>query len=140
VHAGPQQCIIPSLLTYIARQKGFPSIQHIKDTADGIAIADEWAHVWHYTEAVNPYVTQHVDYVPSYCSIICCGVAAVVGDYTRHSSSYVCHATSSGAAACSLFVCYRQHMGQCMICVADCTGISALGAVTLLDVEKLLLR
>jgi hypothetical protein len=64
VHAGPQQCIIPSLLTYIARQKGFPSIQHIKDTADGIAIADEWAHVWHYTEAVNPYVTQHVDYVP----------------------------------------------------------------------------
>lgn len=76
----------------------------------------------------------------SYCSIICCGVAAVVGDYTRHSSSYVCHATSSGAAACSLFVCYRQHMGQCMICVADCTGISALGAVTLLDVEKLLLR
>jgi len=33
----------------------------------------------------------------SYCSIICCGVAAVVGDYMRHSSSYVCHATSSGA-------------------------------------------
>lgn len=64
VHAGPQQCMVPSLLTHIAHQKGFPSNQHIKDTADGIAIADEWAHVWRYTEAVNPYVTQHVDYVP----------------------------------------------------------------------------
>ena len=42
VHAGPQQCMIPSLLTYIAHQRGFPSNQHIKDTANGIAIADEW--------------------------------------------------------------------------------------------------
>lgn len=64
VHAGPQQCIIPGLLTYIADQRGFPSIQHIKDAADGIAVADEWAHVWRYTAAVNPYVSRHVDYVP----------------------------------------------------------------------------
>lgn len=64
VHAGPQQCIIPDLLTYLADQKGFPLPQHIKDTADGIAIADEWANVWQYTEAVNPYTSRHVDYVP----------------------------------------------------------------------------
>ena len=47
----PDLIMVPSLLTHIARQKGFPSNQPIKDTAKGIAIADEWAYVWRYTEA-----------------------------------------------------------------------------------------
>ena len=64
VQASPHKFILPYLLEYMADQHGFLTWQQIRDTANNDAIADDWARVWHYTEAVNPYVSMHAEYVP----------------------------------------------------------------------------
>ena len=64
VQAGPHQCVIPSLLSYIADRNGFPFVQQILATADEQAAAADWTDVQQYSESINPYVSMHTGYVP----------------------------------------------------------------------------
>ncbi len=95
-----------------------------------VTIGDEMAYLlWLTTSQVDMLLA-----VAQTCSccIICCSVAAVVGDYMRNLSW---DAASSAAAACRLFGCYPATHDTCCRLHRHC----ASGPVTLLDVETLLL-
>ena len=52
------------LLSHIAAEYGFPTKQElICNTADSDQQQNDWQRFWQYTEATNPYISLHPDYV-----------------------------------------------------------------------------
>lgn len=63
VHTDPGKPI-QHLFNYLAEQKRFPSAEQMLAGQHEATSASDWAQFWAYSDANNPDVSMHVDYMP----------------------------------------------------------------------------